>query len=116
MTDKEIMKDLEHCSGSGKCRDCSYYKLHSAECLNILGRDALDLIKRKQAEIERLEKEKADIANANKIVKADAIKEFAERLKKHCRKMEPSDFSSDFWDYAVLVSDIDKLVNEMVGE
>ena len=30
--------------------------------------------------------------------------------------MEPSDFSSDFWDYAVLVSDIDKLVNEMVGE
>ena len=52
-------------------------------------KDALDLINRQQAEIERLEKDKENLAysfaNAvgrNLTVKEEAIKEFAERLRK----------------------------------
>ena len=49
-------------------------------------------------------------------IKSEAYKEFAEKIKKHSRKMQSSDFSGDFWDAAVLVEDIDKLVEEMLGE
>ena len=49
-------------------------------------------------------------------VKTEAYKEFAERLKKHTRKMQSSDFSGEFWDKAVLVEDIDNLLKEMTGE
>ena len=60
-----------------------------------------------------LENEKNSIV---KQIKAGAIKEFAERLKNHSRKMQSSDFSGEFWDIAVLVSDIDNLAEEMAGE
>lgn len=48
--------------------------------------------------------------------KSEAIKEFAERLTTHSRKMQSSDFSGEFWDKAVLVEDINNLVKEMVGD
>ena len=49
-------------------------------------------------------------------IKAEAYKEFAERLKQHKRKMKGFDLTEEFWDYAVLVEDIDNLLKEMVGE
>ena len=85
--------------------------------------DLIDLINRQQAEIERLKIENQSFraaANSYKLhyseARTEAVKEFAERLKKHSRKMQSSDFSGDFWDAAVLVEDIDSLVKEMEQE
>ena len=83
----------------------------------------LRIVEEKQAEIERLKIENQafrSAANSYKLhyneVRTEAIKEFANKLKKHSRKMQSSEFSGDYWDVAVLVEDIDDLVKEMVGE
>lgn len=49
-------------------------------------------------------------------IKKQAYREFAEKLKQHKRKMNGFDWSDEFWDYAVLVEDIDSLLKELVGE
>ena len=49
-------------------------------------------------------------------IKAEAVKEFWNKLKSHSRKMQSSDFSGEFWDKAILVEDIDNLLKEMVGD
>ncbi len=49
-------------------------------------------------------------------IKAEACKEFAERLKQHKRKMRGFDLNEEFWDYAVLIENIDNLLKEMIGE
>lgn len=89
MTDKEIIKALECCGNGEDCLNCPLQDDY-ADC-NPLSY-AYDLINRQQAEIERLEKLSKDRADVNfeKIVgvvdraradiKAEAIKEFAERL------------------------------------
>ena len=93
-------------------------------------RKAEEEINRQQAEIEQLKFEIAkllpkgcpyaiQVEVSNKLetqIKSEAIKEFAERLKDHSRRMQSSDFSGEFWDRAVLVTDIDNLIKEMVGE
>ena len=92
------------------------------EIIKALGKDMdlIDLIDRQQEEIERLKIENQafrSAANSYKLhyneVRTEAIKEFANKLKKHSRKMQSSDFSGDFWEEAVLVEDIDELVKEM---
>lgn len=117
MTDNKIIKDLE---------EMAEYP-HYYEEGQIL-KNVLDLIARQQAEIEKLESandekfnqwnmlaEKtkqhyADLYNeAKDILKAEAVKEFVERLKNK---------SLTKWDYhdAVDIDEIDNLVKEMVGE
>lgn len=95
----------------------------------------LALINRQKAEIEAVKAEKdkmfeqwkqlsettkryyADLyKDAVNYAKTEAIREFAERLKTHRRKMSSSDFGGEFWDIAVLESDIDNLVREMTEE
>lgn len=49
-------------------------------------------------------------------IKEQAYKEFAEKLKQHKRKMKGFDLNEEFWDYAVLVEDIENTLIEMVGE
>lgn len=130
MTDNDIIKALECCGCDNyQCDNCPYaYKTCTVY------KDSLDLINRQKAEIERLRSmNRAKLATIHdlqielKIAKSEAIKEFAERLKDHSRKMQSSDFSGDFWDEAVdfsgdtwdeavLVEDIDELVKEMVGD
>lgn len=57
------------------------------------------------------------LSSANKSeIKKQAYKEFAEKLKQHKRKMKGFDLTEEFWDYAVLVEDIDNLLKEMVRE
>jgi FtsZ-binding cell division protein ZapB len=82
-----------------------------------------DTISRQRAEIERLKCDNSNIHRLfsdackrvdeldklNETVKAEAIKEFAERLK------EKKQWDVDIPDY-VYVEDIDNLVKEMVGE
>lgn len=52
----------------------------------------------------------------NSEIKKQVYKEFAEKLKQHKRKMKGFDLTEEFWDYAVLVEDIDNLLKEMVRE
>lgn len=71
MTDNEIIKALG-CCGSENCRGCPYRngKCHQG---NPMIRDALDLIKRQQAEIEHFRE-------VTKMVKSEAITEYEEKL------------------------------------
>ncbi len=55
MTDKEIIKALETCI-LGDCQGCFYGDTNQRGCTDDLMKNALDLINRQQAEIERLQK------------------------------------------------------------
>ena len=111
MTGEQIVKALECCSQKDKCFKCPYDLVcYDAEFKSILAKDALDLINRQKAEIERL-KERNDELNAlNKIASIEAIKEFWENLK--------TTSIQGFWDITsyVDVDDGDNLVKEMVGD
>lgn len=62
MTDTDIKKALECCSAESlstkKCKQCPYHKRSSVQCIGRLCKDALDLIKRQQVEIEKLKEVK----------------------------------------------------------
>ena len=116
MTDNEIIKALEDCSTYAYyyCSECGFKD-------GDLLKAALDLINRQQAEIERLEKiRKADnnlITSLNKCyetAKAEAYKEFAEKLKEKCYE----DFQETYEMLSPYVTDddIDNLLKEMEGE
>lgn len=145
MIDNEIMKVLECCKdGGNRCDECPY---GIDDCLtdndeSILLKDVLDLINRKDAEIERLQKiivgfmdevgtwsnkYEVDVSTIYKLpllakenlnirnkIKAEAIKEFAERLKE--KGHIPIEKWSTTKEKAVYESDIDNLIKEMVGE
>ena len=122
-TDEEIIETLERCSKGDGCFGCAMAYMHSANCIRILETECLDLINRQKAEIKELK----NYVNSCKSGKEywvkcllekpnEAIKEFAERLKQHKRKMRDFDLNDEFWDYAVLAEDIDNLLKEMVGE
>lgn len=104
-TDDEIVKAL-NCCGSENCRGCPYwdYKCHGG---NQMIRDALDLINRQKAEIERLQKHNTKMAHKHY---CDGIKEFAERLKKEIRDAYFAYEADSQCEY------IDTLVKEMTGE
>lgn len=119
MRDNEIIKALECCADESyeNCNECPY-SIDTVSCERMkLLEDSLYLINRQNAEIERL-KEWENLLKAEKhsLIKSEVIKEFANKLKKHSRKMQSSDFSGDFWDAAVLVEDIDNLVEELESE
>ncbi len=110
MTDNEIIKALECCGKNPPiCIECSYKgKCNRKDCYDYLKSDALDLIARQKAEIERLKTENKllienDISNKYPIcvsvekgriytrtledydeligdISSEGIKEFAERL------------------------------------
>ena len=123
MTDNETIKALQICSDdeADTCRDCPYSNDWTI-CNELLAKDALDLINRQQAEIERLnacvktEDEVRAIAKETiqqyiLTARAEAVKEFAERLKKKSQKR-----TSDIYGERVYMQDIDILVKEMVGD
>ena len=92
MTDAEIIKALECCKetvddidNESKCCSCSL--IQDGWCTSTLAKNALSLINRQKAEIERLNRmyltvcESLDKAEKQiSTAKAEAIKEFAERL------------------------------------
>ena len=133
MTDNEIIKALECCDNCF-CEECSYKpKLHN--CREELCHDAVDLINRQKAEINRLnlkleavqeakDQIEKDVFNAEMNLdgllehiskaKSEAIRGFAERLKKtmistRCDK-------SGYCHYVTEDCEIDNLVKEMVGD
>lgn len=74
MTDNDIIKALGCCEEYECKGDCPL--INNPHCLQVLKNNAFDLIKRQQAEIKHLRE-------ATKMIKAEAYKEFAERLNKN---------------------------------
>ena len=117
MTDNDIIKALECCSHSEghKCSICPYKDENNIYCVEFLLRDSLALINSQKAERlngwVKTEDEVRAIAKQTiqsyiDIIKAEAIKEFAERLKSMCDK--------PYW--CVWLSEIEDLEEEMIGE
>ena len=119
MTDKEIIQALQMCHLQGvtsECKGCFYRECPDG-CIENMQKDALDLIKQQQAEIEklqiRLRKERHQFADLSKMyseIRAEAIKEFAERLKEHLKG------NGGLYCVTTMNAKFDNLVKEMVGD
>lgn len=80
MTDNEIIQALENCMNGGACVNCPY----QGQCeTGILAEVAVDLIKRQQAEIERLNKL---VLELNSLLWQKIEKRFGRRYKALSKK------------------------------
>ena len=110
MTDEQIIKAFEEMAEDNRMPIIN-------QCICS---DVLNLINRQKAEIERLKnkntlllkKKCKDINTARKIIKSEAIKEFAERLKRTSIGLEIGD-DKKFKMTIVSTVAIDNLVKEM---
>ena len=120
LTDNEIVKALECCTSNrgGDCNKC-YFRLRERKssifCVNELICSSLDLINRLQADCENykalyegLKAEHIETIKAIKHYKAEAYKEFAERLKEEQYLSIVA--------MVVSVEAIDNLLKELAGE
>lgn len=122
MTDNEIKKALEICI-MGDCEICSCRCGSVGDCRDALNKKSLDLINRLQAENERLRAECGNqsvlwskhygalFETAKETTKAEAYKEFANRLKEKYGYYD--------WENKCIVypeDEIDNLLKEKVGE
>ena len=142
MTDNETIKAFKLCLGAeARCTVCPYENVHHPRkrCSEVLLEDALDIINRQKAEIERLKAEHdksfekwklldertkerySELYEAAKeILKSEARKEFAERLKARIRKdideqgMFPLPYTKKAYDTVGVF--IDRLLAEMESE
>ena len=119
LTDNEIVKALE-CCNKNDCRTCPYgkYNVTGWCCMPKARKDALDLINRLQAENERLKshiQEGIDLAKQIPemltLTKAEAYKEFAERLKEKGIKV----IGCNAFDKVIPSNEIDNLLKELVA-
>jgi hypothetical protein len=123
MTDKKTVKALECCVGCD-CKHCPYYDgdtdNEAAHCKDSLIMDALKVVNRQNAEIEEHKRLFETIHKEIKAVKAlyiedigkakaEAIKEFAERLK-------AEGFHHKNFGDLVQFEDIDCIAQEMTEE
>lgn len=142
-TNEDIISSLKIIATTRNCNECKIRncKWGTCNCSQITANAALDLINRQNAEIERLESandekfrqwdmlaEKAkqhyaDLYNeAKDILKAEAYKEFAEKLENICEEIMAQEWNEKTapisWSYAYagFIDDIDNLLKEMVGE
>lgn len=135
MTDEHIIKALECCIAKENCEGisceiCPYDKVY--DCKEEMLQNVLDLINRKKAEIESLkqivyEDSKEIIELHRRIVfwqenlrssKSEAIKEFAERLKKEIRLDDDCEYDCGncYYECKEYVPVINNLVKEMTEE
>lgn len=137
-TDEQIIKAMQCVIGNGvSCSECEYQKtLPFPGCRRMCAENALDLINRQKAEIESLkqiinEQDKEILKLQNRIIfwrknlnyqpekiKSEAIKDFAERLKKKVKMynsegVDEGDLIDDLLTVGETVEIIDKLVKEM---
>lgn len=113
MTDNEIIKALECCSNDDDdsgCRNCPLGDKYPY-CDDVLDGRTIDLINRQKAEIEALIAGQETLQKYIVTAKADAIKEFADCVKKHQEMLFNEIYSSFGFAEA-----IDNLVDEMVGD
>lgn len=137
MTYNEILVKMRTCINSTKCTECTYKNY--ADCINRLMTDALELILTQKFEIERLKKENkilsknADTAFQDGLneaqdiyaeqikneVRAEAIREFAERFEDKLAKLRDTYFERGLKDYSLVCEVIHDYLyptlREMVG-
>ena len=130
MSDNEIIKALECCAQPNAiCKECPCHDPYlKYPCADQLKWAALVLIEKQKAEIERFERENKQnfdkwqildkrtkeryaelYEEAKGVVRAEAIKEFAERLKKHFETYADDEESNAIY----MRNLIDDLVEEM---
>ena len=105
MTNNEIIiKALMCCNEAQNCTSCKFepteYPKGTVGCCDELMKNAIDLIKRQQAEIAK--------------AKSEAITEFAERLIQETRTF--SEYDEGGWECdvsAISAEDIDRIAKEM---
>lgn len=108
MTETEIMKALECWASEKECEEtCECFKYDTPRCDLLTARNALDLINRKNAEIERLEADKYLYTEDGKIellprtdldqIRAEAIKEVFDKLEE---RLCVHTFTSNSTEYA----------------
>ena len=143
-TDEQIIKAVNVCGSTPyTCKGCPYRKLLKSGCVYKMLRDVYSLINRKNAEIERLEKESLDkektynneyflrretedelkehkaenkrLLQKLQQAKSEAIKDFAERLKRTSIGLEIGD-DKKFKMTVVSTVAIDNLAKEMTEE
>lgn len=144
MTYEKIIKAIKACVEIEDCSQCPYKNnnLLDTSCFSKLFKETLDLINHQRAEIERLKKigteadnfaraicnermlkgkpvaDYEDLQEYIKKAKAEAIKEFAERLKEE--SSIECDVSMGFgrpcYEDAIPIIAVDNLVKEMVGD
>ena len=141
MTDNEIIKALECCPQHIMCGHCPFRNVEN--CMSALYVDALDLINRQKAEIDELQRRNSELeielkamrgaANSYKAeierfadigklygeIRAEAIKEFAEKVNRELWDLPIMSDEDGEYDYVCtesLVDYIDNIVKEMVGE
>lgn len=120
MKPEEIKKALECCAKAKTNEDCQKLKcpffdnaIQMCGVVNseqVLLANTLDLINQYEAEIEKLEKETKNFGLIGKLyseIKAEAIKEFAERLKERYWQEDGC------WLNYEICDDIDNLLKEM---
>ena len=114
-TNEDIISSLKIIATTRNCNECRIRncKWGTCNCAQITANASLDLIKRQKSEIEWLRGSTIinNIMNSQRIkreAKAEAYKEFAERLKKETL----SDRGYDILQQGT----IDNLLKEMVGE
>ena len=115
MTDEQIIRAADICR-TGKCNGCPYHELYTAGCVGFLMKDALDLINRQKAEIERLQTRNDELNILNKTAAQEAIKEFAERLKQNINEsigLYWDEIAGGYYLAEDVIDDIDNLVQEM---
>ena len=117
-TDNEIMKALE-CFKSEDClgKECPYFEMPGL-CGKKMCIDVYDFIYRKKAENERLQAENVKLHTIiPKMIitaKAEAIKEFAERVKEK-QPLFGMDTVHGRFNWGIRDYEIDDLVKEMEG-
>ena len=128
MIDNDIIKGLECVGGKiMSCRSCPYsLRFPMTKCRKQCAEDALDLINRQKAEIERLEErlkreakcqydlcgQIVDLKYMLPIARAEAVKEFAERLEKPILSQLGISTLEKSEAYHFCLDEIDNLVKE----
>ena len=127
ITDEEIKSSLEVIATTRNCNECKIRncKWGTCNCSQITANAALDLINRQKAQIEKLKGSTivSNIMESQKIkreAKAEAYKEFAEKIKKSIKENVDEAWHRDdgngIYDAEYVLDDIDNLLKEMVGE
>ena len=122
-TDKDIISSLEVIATTCNCNECKIRsgKWGTCNCSETTANAALDLINRQKAEIERLRGSTIvnNIMESQRIkreAKAEAVKEFAEKLKLHSYIMSDESQTGIINSYSVVtVNQIDNILKELVG-
>ena len=110
MKEEQIIKALE-CCHNGTCSICPY--VNEGYCGRRMISSSLELIKRQQAEIDRLKTEKDNLIKTYSECQIENIKKFVEQLK------EEIQCSIDVGGHYILyevITDIDNLAKEWVGD